>query len=104
MTGFVTIITTTAAEPEAEAIAEALLSEGLAACVQISAIRSRYAWEGEVRREAEQLLRIKTREALFEPVRARIRAMHPYDTPEIIALPVVAGDRDYLGWLGEVTR
>jgi periplasmic divalent cation tolerance protein len=104
MTGFITVLTTTAAEADAESIAEALLADGLAACVQIMPIRSRYVWQGEVRREAEQLLLIKTREALFEPVRARIRTQHSYETPEIVALPISAGDVDYLGWLGAATH
>lgn len=104
MTGYVTVLTTTASEAEAEAIAEALLSEELAACVQITAVRSRYVWNGAVQREAEQLLLIKTRAALFELVRGKIRTMHSYDTPEIVALPITAGDRDYLSWLGDVTR
>ena len=104
MTGYVTVLTTTATEDEAETIAEALLADELAACVQILAIRSRYVWKGEVRREPEQLLLIKTRQALFEPVRARIRTLHSYDTPEIVALPITAGDADYLAWIGGVTK
>lgn len=104
MTGYVTVLTTTASEAEGEAIAEALLSEELAACVQITAVRSRYVWNGAVQREAEQLLLIKTRAALFELVRGKIRTMHSYDTPEIVALPISAGDGDYLSWLGDVTR
>jgi len=104
MTGFVTVLTTTASDDMAEAIAAALLNEGLAACVQIVPIRSRYVWQGEVRREAEQLLLIKTRQALFEVVRAKIRILHDYDTPEIITLPITAGDADYLGWLSDVTQ
>lgn len=104
MTGYVTVLTTTASEAEAEAIAEALLSEELAACVQITAVRSRYVWNGAVQREAEQLLLIKTRAALFELVRGKIRTLHSYDTPEIVALPITAGDRDYLSWLGDVMR
>ena len=100
----ITVLTTTATEADAEAIAEALLADGLAACVQITAVRSRYVWKGEIQREDEQLLLIKTRDALFEPVRARIRTLHPYETPEIIALPVAAGDQDYLAWLAEATR
>ena len=103
MTGFVTVLTTTATEDEAEAIAEALLADGLAGCVQIAQIRSRYVWQGKVEREAEQLLLIKTRAELFEIVRGRIRAMHSYETPEIVALPIAAGDGDYLAWLGSVT-
>jgi len=104
MSGYVTVFTTTASEAEAEAIAEALLSEELAACVQLMAIRSRYVWEGEVQRETEWLLQIKTRAVLFEIVRAKIRAMHSYETPEIVALPIVAADADYLSWMAGVTR
>jgi periplasmic divalent cation tolerance protein len=104
MTGYVTVLTTTASPLEAEAIAEALLTEELAACVQILEIRSRYVWRDAVQREPEQLLLIKTRAALFEVVRAKIRTLHSYDTPEIVALPIAAGDADYLSWLGSVTR
>ncbi|CAN7267753.1 divalent-cation tolerance protein CutA [Phenylobacterium sp. LjRoot219] len=104
MSGYVTVLTTTATAAEAEAIADALLAEELAACVQITEVRSRYVWNGAVQREAEQLLLIKTRAALFEVVRAKIRTMHSYDTPEIVALPITAGDGDYLSWLRSVTR
>lgn len=104
MTGYVTVLTTTADEAQAEAIAEALLGEELAACVQIMPIRSRYLWQGQVQREPEQLLLIKTRAALFEIVRTKIRTMHGYETPEIVALPIAAGDADYLSWIGGVTR
>ena len=104
MTGYVTVLTTTADAAEAEAIAEALLAEELAACVQIAEIRSRYLWNGQVQREPEQLLLIKTRADLFEIVRAKIRTLHSYDTPEIVVLPIMAGDADYLAWIGSVTR
>jgi periplasmic divalent cation tolerance protein len=104
MTGYVTVLTTTSSEAEAETIAEALLAEELAACVQILEIRSRYVWKDVVRREPEQLLLIKTRAALFELVRGRIRTLHSYDTPEIVALPIAAGDADYLAWMAGVTR
>ena len=104
MSGYVTVLTTTASEAEAEAIAEALLAEELAACVQISEIRSRYVWQGQLQRETELLLLIKTRAALFEIVRAKIRAMHGYETPEIVALPIVAGDADYLSWMAGAVR
>ena len=103
MTGAIVVQTTTTTADAAERLAEALVAERLAACVQIAPIRSRYVWKGEVQREDEQLLLIKTRETLFEAVRARIRALHGYETPEIIATPVTAGDPDYLAWLAEVT-
>jgi uncharacterized protein involved in tolerance to divalent cations len=101
---FITILTTTASPDEADRIADALVAEGLAACVQIAAIRSRYIWKGQVERADEQLLLIKTCEALFEPVRARIRELHSYETPEIVALPIAAGDGEYLAWLAEAAR
>jgi uncharacterized protein involved in tolerance to divalent cations len=95
--------TTTATVDDAERIAEILLTEKLAACVQIVPIRSRYVWKGQLERADEQLLLIKTQQALFEPVRARIRAEHSYETPEIVALPVSAGDPDYLVWIADST-
>ena len=103
MTGAIVVQTTAGSAEEAEAIAEALLAERLCACVQIAAIRSRYLWKGEVQRDAEQLLLIKTRAELFDAVAARIRALHSYETPEIVATPVVQGDPTYLAWVGEVT-
>jgi periplasmic divalent cation tolerance protein len=104
MTGYVTVLTTASSEAEAERICEALLADELAACVQILEIRSRYIWNGAVQHEPEQLLLIKTRAALFEMARSKIRTLHSYDTPEIIALPIAAGDADYLSWIGAVTR
>ena len=104
MTGYVTVLTTTASEADAERIAEALLADGLAACVQITEIRSRYIWNGGVQHEPEQLLLIKTRAELFEPLRAKVRSLHSYDVPEIVALPITAGDTDYLDWIRSVTR
>ncbi len=103
MTGFIAVQTTTASPEEAERITEALLAENLAACVQIAPIRSRYVWKGAIERADEQLMLIKTRADLFEAVRARIRALHSYETPEIVATPIVAGDPDYLAWIAAST-
>jgi periplasmic divalent cation tolerance protein len=84
----------------AEDIAAALVEACEAACVNIvPGIRSIYRWEGKVCRETECLLVIKTTREHFEEVRDRIRRMHSYQVPEIIAVPVVAGDADYLKWL-----
>lgn len=81
-------------------IAEALVGEGLAACVnRVPGVVSTYRWQGELCRDEEQLLLIKTRAALFEALRQRIRALHRYETPEIVALPIAAGDGDYLNWI-----
>jgi periplasmic divalent cation tolerance protein len=84
----------------AEKIAHAIVGEGIAACVNIvPGIRSIYRWEEKVCDEPELLLLIKSSNENFEPVRGRIRQLHTYDTPEVIALPIQAADPDYLNWL-----
>jgi len=95
------LILTTVDTPElGRKIAFALVEGGLAACVNIvPQVRSVYRWEGEVHDEPELLLVIKTAGAQFETVRRRIREMHSYSVPEVIAVPIAAGDVDYLAWL-----
>jgi periplasmic divalent cation tolerance protein len=97
-------MTTTASLEEAETIATALLSEKLAACIQTWPIQSRYVWKDELVREAETMVLIKTRAALFEAVRSRVKALHSYETPEIVALPVVEAAPSYAAWLARATR
>jgi len=83
-----------------ESIAAALVENREAACVNIvSGVRSIYLWEGNLCRDAELLLVIKSVAEKFEAVRERIRGMHTYQVPEVIAVPVTAGDADYLDWL-----
>lgn len=85
---------------EGERIAEILVGEQLAACVNIvGPIRSIYRWEGAVCRDDESLLIIKTTQARYAALEARVLAVHPYATPEVIALPIVAGAEAYLRWL-----
>lgn len=103
MTEACTIFTTAGSETEAEDIASVLLGEQLAACVQMTPITSRYVWKGELTREEEVLLLIKTRAELFEAVRARIRALHSYEIPEVLMVPATGGDADYLAWLAAST-
>ena len=81
-------------------IARSIVEGDLAACVNIvPSIRSIYRWEGKICDDAELLLLVKTVDSNFEQVRERIRSLHGYDTPEIIAFPITAGDPDYLNWL-----
>ncbi len=88
----------------AAAIAESLVTGRLAACVNIvGGILSIYTWKGELCREEECLMIIKTRLELFEPLRERIVALHPYEVPEIVAIPIVAGHVPYLDWIDEST-
>jgi len=90
---------------EAEKIASALVEEKLAACCNlVPSVRSIYRWKGEVRRDDEVLMVIKTRRSLFEKMRARIKDLHSYTVPEIIALPIVAGHAPYLEWVRDETQ
>jgi len=102
MTDAIVIFVTAGSETEAEKIARALVEEQLAACVNIlSPIRSIYRWQGQVADDREWLLLIKTRAERFAAVESRVKALHSYQVPEVIALPIVAGAEGYLRWLQE---
>ena len=103
MTDYVMILTTTGSVEEAQKIAQTLVKEKLAACVQ-RPIESTYSWEGKLNNDPEQLLLIKTQANLFPKVEAAIKALHSYATPEIICLPITAGSREYLDWISSMTR
>jgi periplasmic divalent cation tolerance protein len=102
---FLVVFITAPGETEAERIARVLVEEKMAACVNIVRnVRSIYCWQGKVEDEAEVLMVCKTRAELFEDLQKRVKEIHPYTVPEIIALPVAAGSADYLAWLNDVTR
>lgn len=97
----IVILSACADAEEAERIARALVEERLAACVQIlPKVRSIYHWQEKVESAEEYLLLIKTSQARFQAVQERITAMHSYEVPEIIALPITEGWGKYLAWLG----
>lgn len=97
---YIQVITTTEKREEAERIAEVLVEKRLAGCVQvIGPVSSTYWWEGQVERGKEWLCFIKSRKELFKELEETIKQVHPYETPEIIALPITAGSQDYLEWL-----
>ncbi|AFL73126.1 divalent-cation tolerance protein CutA [Thiocystis violascens] len=82
------------------ALAERLVEERLAACVNLlPGVTSVYRWEGELQRESEVLLLIKTVRERVDPVIARLRQLHPYEVPEMIAVPITEGLDDYLSWV-----
>ena len=85
-------------------LARTIVGERLAACVNITQVRSTFLWKGEVKEEAEDLLVIKTVRSKVEALAARIREVHPYELPEIIVLPISGGDEGYLNWLSESVR
>ena len=99
MTDAVLILSTASTHDEASRIAEALVSEQLAACVQLSPIESWYRWEGKVEHQPEMRLHIKTTAALAASVEARVRALHSYAVPEIVMIEIAGGSADYLGWI-----
>ncbi|BAF26394.1 Os10g0378300, partial [Oryza sativa Japonica Group] len=86
-------------------LAGSIISEKLAACVNIvPGIESVYWWEGKVQTDAEELLIIKTRESLLDALTEHVKANHEYDVPEVIALPIKGGNLKYLEWLKNSTR
>ena len=88
-----------------EKIAKALVQERLAGCVNlVPGVVSTFRWEGEVREEKELLMIIKTAAGRFEAVRAAITMLHPYDTPEVVGLPIIEADARYLTWLTESSK
>ena len=91
---------------DAERIAGALVERSLAACVNVvPGVTSFYRWKGETARDSEWLLVMKTTTARFEGLREALLELHPYEVPEIIALPIAQGHAPYLEWIDEsVTR
>ena len=99
------VTTTVATQADAERIAAALVEERLAACVQVAGpIISTYRWQGAVERVTEWHCHCKTTRARYPALEARLRELHPYETPEIIALPIGAGSPAYLAWIEEGVR
>jgi len=86
----------------AQALAELLVTERLAACAQLVPVTSTYRWQGAVETEPEVLVLAKTTAVRFEEICARVRAAHPYDNPEILAVPVVAAAEPYAAWLTDM--
>ena len=100
---YIIVLITTPSKEVGEEIANALLEKKLAACVNVMApIFSLYTWEEEINCDDEVLLIVKSRADLFES--DLIPVVHPYDVPEIIALPILMGSANYLAWIDDVTR
>lgn len=100
----IVVILSTVPQEKSEAMARALLDKRLVACINTLPVRSFYHWKGEFCDDQEQLLILKTTQKKVEKVIAAIKEMHPYEVPEIIALPVIAGHAPYLAWVHEETK
>ncbi|KPK01764.1 MAG: hypothetical protein AMK71_04415 [Nitrospira bacterium SG8_35_4] len=91
-------------EAEAVKIARALVEDRLAACANIvKNVRSIYTWDGAIEDEAEVLMIVKTQKSLFHKLSEKVKEVHSYDVPEVIALPIIDGSEEYLQWLREST-
>jgi len=97
----VILVLSTVPEAESARISETLVSERLVACVNATPVRSIYRWKREICRDREELLVMKTRESLFARVMERLKGIHPYEVPEILAIPVWGGFPGYLRWVME---
>lgn len=97
------VITTCSGEEQALKLADSIVEAGLAACVQLSDITSVYRWKGDICRDKELRLTIKTRRDCYKALESHIRSRHEYELPEIIMLPIEGGLEDYLGWITQNT-
>ncbi|MEB3806348.1 MAG: divalent-cation tolerance protein CutA [Desulfurococcales archaeon] len=102
--GYAVVLVTTPAGQGGE-IARSIVERRLAACVNVvSGVKSLYLWKGALESDGEDLLIIKTRIDKLEKLIDEVKEMHPYEVPEIIALPIIAGNNDYLKWIDEEVR
>jgi len=101
---FIIVLTTFPDEARAREAARALLEAKLAACCTLFPGTSFYWWKGQVNQDAEVVMIIKTLSSLYQELEKKLKESHPYEVPEIIALPIVAGNQNYFDWIKEVTR
>jgi len=105
MAGEIIVLITASSADEAARIGTALVDEHLAACVNVvPQIRSLFFWEGKTRDEREALLICKSRLQILDELISRVKALHSYTIPEILALPIVGGSSDYIAWMVEATK
>ncbi|MCW4004785.1 MAG: divalent-cation tolerance protein CutA [Candidatus Bathyarchaeota archaeon] len=104
-TNFVIVLVTTANRAEAEKISQALLKDKLIACANIiSPVTSFFHWQGKIDQAEECLVIMKSRADLFLELADRVKSLHSYEVPEILALPIVEGSESYLSWIGSILR
>lgn len=98
------VITTVSKKTDAEKIAKYLIDKRLGACAQIAGpLKSIYRWKGKIETAKEFVCVIKTRKSLYKKVEKQIKKLHPYEVPEIIAIPITESSKDYLEWLSDNT-
>ncbi len=104
-TEYIMVFVTTANKAEAEKISQALLNERLIACANIiNPVTSFFFWSGKIDRAEECLVVMKSRRDLFGELAERLKGLHSYEVPEVLAIPIVEGSKVYLDWMGEVLK
>lgn len=103
-TNYGVVLVTVGSLEEGQAIAKSLIKAKLAACVNLFPISSIYLWQGEINHDQECQLLVKTDLDKFNQLTEQIKSLHSYEVPEILAIPIVAGSRSYLNWLGECLK
>lgn len=98
---YVIVLVTASSQQEAEAIAQALVAAKMAACVSLMPVHSIYTWQEQMHSQQEWQLVIKTHLSQFFQLEKKIRELHAYEIPEIIALPIIAGSQPYLQWISD---
>lgn len=99
---YIQVFTSTEKKEDAEKISKELVEKRLAGCIQIMGpISSTFWWKDDIETIEEWLCRVKSKKSLYEELEKAIKEIHPYETPEIIAVPIVAGNKEYLEWLSK---
>ncbi len=105
MSNYIVVYITTSSVSEAKKIGRKLVEEKLAACSNIvSPISSIYRWQGKICEDKEALIILKSKKKLFKQIEKKVKELHSYDVPEIIAIPVIEGSDSYLSWLRDETK
>jgi periplasmic divalent cation tolerance protein len=101
-TNYCVVMTTYSDDAVGKKIIDSLLEQKIAACIQVQEVNSYFFWKGEVNKEKEHLLLIKTKHSLYDKVERCIKENHSYEVPEIIELPIINGSQSYCKWIDEV--
>ena len=102
---YIIIFVTASSREEAQKIASGVLAEKLAACANIlENVESHFWWQGKLDQAKETLVILKTRKKLFNKLTKKVKSLHSYEVPEIIALPIISGNKAYLDWIDDSTK
>jgi len=104
MGNYILVQTSTDSQESAQKIADSIIQSRLAACCWISTIQSSYWWQDVIEKQQEWTLQFKTRASLYEELEKAIKSMHSYEVPEIVAIPIIQGNQNFLDWIKNETR